>query len=99
MPRQSLFSQDLADTICERLSEGLSLRKVCAAAGMPDIRTVLRWLGQNAEFRAQYEEARQAQQAHIFEELREIADSAERDWITREDGRREFDHEHVHRSR
>lgn len=54
--RRSLYSDELADAICDRISEGESLRAICAEGGMPSKGTVMRWLddGTRPEFRGLY---------------------------------------------
>jgi hypothetical protein len=47
------YSAEIADTICNRLAGGESLRAICADAGMPDRATVSRWLARDEEFRAE----------------------------------------------
>ena len=49
--RPSHYSAEIADTICDRLAGGESLRAICADAGMPDRATVCRWLARYEEFR------------------------------------------------
>ncbi|EJW11256.1 Phage terminase, small subunit [Rhodovulum sp. PH10] len=75
MGRPSEFSQDIADAICERLSDGQSLRMICAASDMPSASTVFRWLQQHSDFREQYARAREAQADHMAEEILAIADT------------------------
>lgn len=70
------FSQAVADVICERLTEGESLRAVCRSKGMPGLATVIRWLEANLGFRAQYARAREAQAHAIADECQAIADGA-----------------------
>lgn len=65
--RPSEFSPQTANTICERLADGESLRTICAEDGMPDRSTVRRWLSQNEEFRGQYAHARE-EQADVYAE-------------------------------
>ena len=45
------FSVAIAETICERLINGESLRATCADPRMPAKATVFRWLASNQEFR------------------------------------------------
>ena len=75
--RPSLYSEDLCAVICERLSEGESLRSICRDAGMPHLITVLRWIGSDDHvgFRIQYGEARAAGLEHKADEILEIADA------------------------
>jgi len=69
MGRPSDFTQEIADAICRRLSEGESLRKVCEADDMPSRETVRRWLGENLEFRGQYAHARDVQADHYADRV------------------------------
>jgi hypothetical protein len=48
------FSVAIAETICERLINGESLRATCADPRMPAKATVFRWLASNQEFRRSY---------------------------------------------
>ena len=50
--RPSLYSQELADRICHRLSQGEPLAKICRDDDMPDYSTVRRWEDANEAFRA-----------------------------------------------
>lgn len=58
------FSPEIANTICDRLSAGESLRKICGADrddGMPGQTVVYQWLATNPEFAKQYAHARETQ--------------------------------------
>lgn len=65
--RPTDYTPDLAADICARLSDGESLRSICAGEGYPNRRTVERWLLQHPEFREQYALARECQ-AHAIAE-------------------------------
>ena len=58
--RPSLYSEDLADQICQRLAEGESLRQICDSEGFPDRNSVFSWLDSREDFSAKYARARQA---------------------------------------
>ena len=75
--RPTDYTKDMADKICEKISGGLSLRAICAEAGMPARGTIYRWLIENADFQDQYTRAREKQADYFAEEIIEIADSAE----------------------
>lgn len=75
--RPTDYTKDMADEICEKISGGLSLRAICAEAGMPARGTVYRWLIENDDFQDQYTRARDKQADYFAEEIIEIADSAE----------------------
>lgn len=66
--RPSSFTPALAETICGRIADGDSLRAICADSGMPDWRTVLRWLDAMPDFASKYARAREAQ-ADVMDEL------------------------------
>ena len=68
------YSPELAEKILDRISEGESLRRICADDGMPDRRTVLRWLESDKELATKCARARELQADSIFDELREIAE-------------------------
>lgn len=74
MNRPTVFSPAIADEICERLSEGESLRSICDAPNMPSKAVVFRWLGGNDAFRDQYTRAREAQAEALADEITQIAD-------------------------
>ena len=74
MGRPSDYSAEIADLICERLSEGESLRAICLDGGMPNKATVFRWLATHQEFRDQYACAREAMADVLADEIVYIAD-------------------------
>ncbi|MGE7367895.1 terminase small subunit protein [Neorhizobium sp. NPDC001467] len=75
MTRAIGFNQQKADTICERLASGLSLRAICRNKSMPSKSTVFKWLGENATFADQYARAREAQADLLVDEMVAIADT------------------------
>lgn len=74
MARPSDFSREIADTICERLIEGESLRSICRDDEMPSASTVCRWLSNDEAFQEQYAHARELQADTLFDEIVDIAD-------------------------
>ncbi|WP_186194461.1 terminase small subunit protein [Burkholderia gladioli] len=77
------FTKALAETICEHLASGLSLRQIEEIEGMPTKTTILRWLGDDryTEFRDQYARARDMQAEGMADEILEIADDGRNDWM------------------
>lgn len=75
------FDQGIADAICERIADGDSLRTICADDDFPARSTVFKWLSQNAAFADQYAHAREAQADAIFDDILEIADDGQNDWM------------------
>jgi len=68
------FSQKVADELCALVAGGMSLRNACTQPGMPDKRTVLRWLasGDRPEFVVAYQGAFAAQADSIEEDMADI---------------------------
>lgn len=81
MSRPSKFSQEVVNTICQRLMEGESLRRICADSDMPGMSTVLDWLEsdkpEHVAFRGKYARAREIQADVYAAETIEIADTPE----------------------
>lgn len=72
MSRPSKFTPELAAEICDRIAEGESLRAICREDGMPDRRTVLRWLDKDSAFAARCAKARELQADALEEGMAEV---------------------------
>jgi hypothetical protein len=83
MSRPSSYTQEVADTICEMMAEGKSLRAICRADDMPDRVTVLRWVRNNEEFRNQYTRAREDLADYYNDDMLDIADTGNPDDVAR----------------
>ena len=80
MPRRSsLYTPELAATICERLAAGESLRAICRDEGMPVASTVLDWERTLPEFGERYAAARALGYRLLADEILDIADGTDRD--------------------
>lgn len=74
--RPSLYTPDIAATICKALAEGQSLRSICRADDMPSEATVREWVIDDREgFSSQYTRARDIGLDCVAEEVFEIADN------------------------
>ena len=58
MGRPSSYSDDIALTICTRLSEGEALKRICADDDMPNRSTVNAWRRDRPAFSAMFARAR-----------------------------------------
>jgi hypothetical protein len=81
MGRPSKYSNAMADRICERLVNGESLRAICRDGKMPDASNVFRWLRAKPSFREQYARAKEEQADTLADDILDIADNAENDWM------------------
>ncbi len=75
------FSQELFDYICEAISNGESLRSICADENMPSTAGFMKWLAkdESGSLVEQYARAREAQADAIFDECLHIADEGSDD--------------------
>jgi hypothetical protein len=74
--RPSIFSEELAAQICDRIAGGESLRSICRSESMPVQTTVYRWLQNNEVFQQQYARARSLQAETYADEIADIADAS-----------------------
>lgn len=72
--RPSIWSQEIADRICELMVEGKDMQEICQMDGMPSRATVLRWQQQRPEFDAQCVRAREALAEFELHRLKQIAE-------------------------
>lgn len=73
--RPTIYTKELADSICERLALGESMRTVCAQEDMPSMSSVFKWLRENEEFSQQYVKAKEESSDAMAEDLLHIADT------------------------
>lgn len=105
MGRPTIFSEEIANLICEQLADGKSLRSICLAEDMPDRVTVHRWLldPEREAFCNQYARAREMQADTHVDEMQDIADDGSNDYVTKTnaDGSTydQVNSEHIQRSR
>lgn len=72
--RPTLYSQELSDEICAHIADGLSVRKICAMEGMPNMVTIFNWLAKHDEFVKQYTHAREIQAESHADGMVDLAD-------------------------
>ncbi|MCE1972933.1 DNA packaging protein [Enterobacter cloacae] len=97
--RPSEYSQEVANSICERIAAGESVRRICKSEHMPAQSTIYKWLNDIDGFSEQYARARELQAEILAEEIIEIADDSSGDIVTGEDGETRINSEFVARSR
>lgn len=73
MSRQTDYTEELAEQICDQLASGMSMVKICEAEGMPNRSTVLRWMAANDTFATRCAHARELQ-ADLMDDM--ILDTA-----------------------
>jgi hypothetical protein len=70
--RPSLYSEDLADEICERIANDEGLSAICRDPRMPTRTTVYRWCRESETFRDNYARAREDQGHTQADEMKEV---------------------------
>lgn len=82
--RPTRYAPDVAEVICMRLSKGQSLSEICRDAGLPDLKTVCRWVRRNRHgFGERVRRARMAGYFRVMDEILDIADDSRDDWKLR----------------
>lgn len=56
---ETIYTDELASLICERIADGEYLRVICRDPGMPKWRTVYHWIEDKPDFAERMEKARQ----------------------------------------
>lgn len=76
--RPSKYTPQVAKQICQRISDGESLRSICRDDKMPSMSMVFRWLldEKYSSFREQYAQACDVRTEHLFEHLQEVSEKA-----------------------
>jgi hypothetical protein len=79
MGRSSIYSDELAAEICERLAAGESLNAICRDERMPSRKVIHEWVADDRNgFRDKYARAREMQADHYADKIAEIADETKR---------------------
>lgn len=102
--RPSTYNEDIAALICGRMADGESLRSICRDESMPALSTVFLWVSKHSEFSEQYKLAMASRADAMFEEMFDIADDGQNDWMEKLDKEGNsygwtLNGEHVQRSR
>jgi hypothetical protein len=74
--RPSDYTKELGDSICEKITQGLSLRSICEEEEMPSGVTIFSWLRKFPEFLKQYELATEERTETQQEIILDIGDKA-----------------------
>jgi hypothetical protein len=70
-----VYTDALADEICDRLAEGEPLNAICRSPGMPDQRAVRKWARERTDFGPRYARARSIGYELLADEVIVIGDS------------------------
>lgn len=82
MARPTIYTDELAHSICSRIASGESMRRICKDESMPVMSTVMLWLidGKHPLLSEQYAKARQIQAETLADEIFDIADDGSNDF-------------------
>ena len=72
--RPSTYTDEMGDKICDLLTQGKSLRKICESDEFPAASTVYVWLDRFPDFAERYVRAREAATEDMLEDILAIAD-------------------------
>jgi hypothetical protein len=72
--RPSTYTEEMGNLICDKLTEGMSVRKLCKMDGFPNPSTIYVWIDRFPEFAERYARARETATEDMLEDILEIAD-------------------------
>jgi hypothetical protein len=75
--RPTKYSEEWAETFCELIADGKSVRDICSSPAQPHKSQVYRWLDEDADFRDQYARAREAQADTLVAKIMTTVDGVE----------------------
>lgn len=75
--------RQIVNTICEKLVDGYSLRKVLKEIKSISASTFFDWIENDEVFQKQYARATDERAVLLFEEILDIADDATNDWMNK----------------
>lgn len=87
MSRPSTYTDEIAETICERIAHGEALTKICEDKGIPAYKTVLRWRRDNEIFAKMFRAAKEDQADTLADRLLSVIDQVENKSLDPHQGR------------
>lgn len=81
---KTIFTPELCSKICDFVIEGYTMRQIAAMDGMPTKASIFRAMSRNEDFAAAYAEARDLQTMMWEDDLTDIADNSNNDWVEKE---------------
>lgn len=99
--RPSTYSPEMAKLICERIAtHDCGIQKlVDMYDDMPMKSTIRLWKLKHIEFSSQYADAKRQQVENLAEDIIDICDNSSEDYYIDENGKEQFNSEHVQRAR
>lgn len=98
MARPTIYTEELAQEICDHIADGKSLNKLCKLDNMPERMTIYRWLDANEQFCDKYRAARERQAQSFQDDILDIADDGINDTVIDGEGNERVHHDHIRRS-
>lgn len=101
--RPTAYTEELADSICELIVQGMSCNKISQLDNMPAKSIIYYWLSKHKSFLDKYTQALEIRSLTYLDEVSDIADDGSNDYYEKKGKNGEtfmaFDSEHVQRSR
>lgn len=82
MSRNTNYTPELANKICELIAEDNTYEQIAAREGMPSKATIIRWLGLHDDFETKCARARQIQADSIDDRIGNVIDKTEKGTLT-----------------
>ena len=81
--RPSLYSDELAETICQRMVDGENLMRICADPAMPTRMTIYNWMERRPDFYAKYLRAKDGLADWHFSRIDTVVDECTNEDVQR----------------
>lgn len=75
MARPTDYSDNVFNDICEKLADGMSLKRICEADDKPSKATFYNWINNNEALLDKYARAKQDSSDALADDIQDIADS------------------------
>lgn len=74
--RPKKYTTELADLICQKISQGKSLKSICSEEGMPSMSSVFNWIHSEKGFLEKYDAATEERTIAMGEEIIDLSDDS-----------------------
>lgn len=97
--RPTTYTQELADSICEQLAMGISMRSIAKDPAFPAMSSMFKWLREHKDFSEQYARAKQESADAMAEDILDISDDGTNDYMETDDGKLQYNGDSVQRAK
>lgn len=71
---ETKYTDDIFNSICDKLADGMSLKRICQADDMPDKATFYRWINESKDLCDKYARAKEDSSDALADDIQDIGD-------------------------